>query len=96
MFGVLVLGQGLPGLRSSWAPLRSVHGSLAALHAALLVHINPGQPWQSVHLLHQQQLSTLVTDHLELRLEVARDGVIFPIISELPRGAVVGCQMVAQ
>jgi len=47
----LVLGQGLPGLRSSWASLRLVHGSPAALHAALLVHINPGHPWQSVHLL---------------------------------------------
>lgn len=68
---VLVLGQGLPGLSSSPAPLLPVRGSLAALHAALLVHIDPGHPWQSVRLLHQRQLSTPAIHHLELRLEVS-------------------------
>lgn len=56
---VLVLGSGLPGLSSSWAPLFLVYGSAAALHTALLMHIKHGQPWQFVHLLHQQQLSHL-------------------------------------
>lgn len=41
---VLVLAQGLPGLISSQAPLSLVRGSPAALHAALLMHINPGHP----------------------------------------------------
>lgn len=68
---VLVLGQGFPGLSSSPVPLLPVRGSLAALHAALLVHIDPGHPWQSVRLLHQRQLSTPAIHHLELRLEVS-------------------------
>lgn len=74
---VLVLGQGLPGISFSQAPLHPVHGSLAVLHAALLMHINPGHPQQSVHLLHQQQLSAPAIHHLELRLEVVRDEDIF-------------------
>lgn len=91
---MLVLGQGLPGLSSARAALRPVCGSPAALHTALLAHINPGQPWQSVHLLHQQQFSTPAIRHLEFRLKVARDGDIFTIISQLPHAAVVGCHMV--
>lgn len=38
---VVVLGQGLPVLSFSQASLCLVQGSPAALHAALLVHINP-------------------------------------------------------
>lgn len=41
---VLVLGQGFPGLSFSQASLHPARGSLAALHTALLVHINPGHP----------------------------------------------------
>lgn len=77
---VLVLGLGLPGLSSFWAPLCLVHGSPAALHTVLLMHISHGQPQQFVHLLHQQQLSTPAIHHLELRLEVRckRWGYVHP------------------
>lgn len=77
---VLVLGQGLPGLSSFRAPLCLMHGSPAALHTALLKRINHGQPRQFIHLLHQQQLSTPVIHHLELRLEVRckRWGYVHP------------------
>lgn len=68
---LLVLGQGLLGISSLQAPLCPVCGSLAALRAALLVHISPGHPWQSVHLLRQRQLSVPAICHLELRLEVS-------------------------
>lgn len=77
---VLVLGWGLPGISSFQAPLHPVPGSLAVLHAALLIQINPGHPQQSVHLLHQQQLSAPAVHHLELRLEVSceRLGYLHP------------------
>lgn len=68
---LLMLGQGLLGISSFRASLCPACGSLAALRAALLMHINPGHPWQSVHLLRQWQLSVPAIHHLELRLEVS-------------------------